>query len=64
MQVKISIRKELALGEAWKVVGALPEFGRFNTALAPFMTWSEGHNWTYTGRIRPGRWQFKVCLLV
>lgn len=36
------------------------QLGRFKPEVAPYMTWTEGHNWSYEGHIRPGTWLFKV----
>eukprot|EP00197_Chlamydomonas_leiostraca_P013749 CAMPEP_0202865632 /NCGR_PEP_ID=MMETSP1391-20130828/6270_1 /ASSEMBLY_ACC=CAM_ASM_000867 /TAXON_ID=1034604 /ORGANISM="Chlamydomonas leiostraca, Strain SAG 11-49" /LENGTH=162 /DNA_ID=CAMNT_0049545495 /DNA_START=128 /DNA_END=616 /DNA_ORIENTATION=- len=61
-KVVISIQREVALGESWKVVGRIPELGRFVPEVAPHMKWGAGHVWTYEGRIRPGQWEYKLVL--
>lgn len=54
------MQRELALGEAWKVVGKVPELGSGVPEVAPYMQWSNGHVWTYEGRMRHGTWEYKV----
>lgn len=60
--VRITMQRELALGEAWKVVGKVPELGSGVPEVAPYMQWSNGHVWTYEGRMRHGTWEYKLVL--
>jgi hypothetical protein len=63
-QVRVRLHSKLGLGDAWKIVGRVPELGRFVPEVAPYLVWSNGDVWTYEARVRPGTWTFKVgmCL--
>jgi hypothetical protein len=53
-QTRITIQKEVGLGEEWRICGEAPELGRFVMEIAPRMTWSQGHVWKYEGRLPAG----------
>ena len=59
---KVSLKKRIGLGEAFKLVGACPELGRMKPEVAPSMRWTEGDVWVYEGKIQPGTFKYKVAL--
>lgn len=60
--VRVRVSRQIGIGEAWKLVGRIPELGRFTPEVAPYMKWNDGNVWTYEGRIRRGTWTYKLVL--
>ena len=60
---------ELQFGEQLKAVGGDAELGAWYLASAPFLSWTDGHNWIHHTSLPAGDHKFKVkslrqyCLL-
>lgn len=59
-QVKFVLPVKIGLGEAWKIVGKLPELGNFVPEVAPYMQWNNGDVWTLETPMRAGKFYYKV----
>lgn len=59
---KVSLKKKIGLGEAFKLVGNCPELGRMKPECAPSMKWTEGDVWVWEGKIQPGQYKYKAVL--
>lgn len=60
--VKFVLPIKVGLGEAWKIVGKLPELGNFVPEVAPYMTWNAGDIWTLETPMRAGKFLYKAVL--
>ncbi|KAG2499885.1 hypothetical protein HYH03_002174 [Edaphochlamys debaryana] len=61
-KVKFVIKQRLALGEAWKICGTVPELGRMTPEVAPYMKWNTGDVWTLELKVRPGPVTWKAVI--
>jgi len=61
-KVKFVIEGATDLGDSWKVVGAAPELGSWDPAVAAPAWWREGGKWEAEVPVPPGNHVFKAIL--
>eukprot|EP00775_Hariotina_reticulata_P004981 gene4981-5223_t len=60
--VKITAHYHVNFGDCLKVIGSSDEFGAWDAAAAPLMTWGEGDVWSLVKPLGPGEHEFKVVV--